>query len=55
MVCVYEKDARKIKLGMDGIRMPRKVECAIEDEIGVLHSGKIFWYNRKRIVADREE
>jgi hypothetical protein len=26
-----------------------------EEEIGVLHSGKIFWYSRKRIVADREE
>jgi hypothetical protein len=40
---------------MDGLRMLREEECATEEEIGVLHSGKIFWYSRKRIVADREE
>jgi hypothetical protein len=29
-------------------------EGAMEEEIGVLCSRKIFWYSRKRIVADRE-
>jgi hypothetical protein len=40
---------------MDGMRMLREEECATDDEIGVLHSGKIFRYSRKRIVVDREE
>jgi hypothetical protein len=40
---------------MDGIRMSREEECAIEEEIGVLRSGKEFWYYRKRTVDDREE
>jgi hypothetical protein len=39
----------------NGLRMSREEECVMEEEIGVLHSGKIFWYNRKRTVADREE
>ena len=26
----------------------------MEDNIGVLCNGKIFWYSRKRTMADRE-
>jgi hypothetical protein len=40
---------------MDGLRMSREEECVTEEEIGVLRSGKIFWYSRKRTVAEREE
>jgi hypothetical protein len=39
---------------MDGMRMSRKEEGVMKEEIGVLCSGKIFWYSRKRIVVDRE-
>jgi hypothetical protein len=35
--------------------MLREEECVTEEEIGVLHNGKRFQYNRKRIVANREE
>jgi hypothetical protein len=30
-------------------------ECATKEQIGVLHNGKIFWYNRKKTLAEREE
>jgi hypothetical protein len=40
---------------MDGLRMPIEEECAIEEEIRVLRSGKLFRYSRKRIVVDKEE
>jgi hypothetical protein len=39
---------------MDGMRMSRKEEGAMKEEIGVLHSGKIFRYSRKRNMVDRE-
>jgi hypothetical protein len=39
---------------MDGLRMSRKEEGATKEEIGVLRSGKIFRYSRKRNVVDRE-
>jgi hypothetical protein len=32
----------------------REEECVTDEEIGVLHSGKIFRHSRKRIVAERE-
>jgi hypothetical protein len=34
--------------------MSGKEEGVTEEEIGVLHSGKILWYNGKMIVADRK-
>jgi hypothetical protein len=37
------------------LRIPKEEECTTYDDIGVLHSGKIFRYSRKRIVVDREE
>jgi hypothetical protein len=43
------------RMNKEWMRMSREEECVIEEEIGVLHSGKIFWYSRKRIVVDREE
>jgi hypothetical protein len=39
---------------MDGMRMPREEGCVMDEEIGVLHSCKIFIHSRKRIVAKRE-
>ena len=52
---MYEKDAGKRKLGTDGLRMSREEECATKEDIGVLRSGKIFRYSRKRIMANKEE
>jgi hypothetical protein len=40
---------------MNGLIISREEECAVEEEVGVLHSGKRFWYSRKMIVAEREE
>jgi hypothetical protein len=34
--------------------MLREEECVMNEEIGVLHSGKRFRLNKKRIVAERE-
>jgi hypothetical protein len=39
---------------MDGMRMLREEECVMNEEIGVLCSGKRFRPNKKRIVAERE-
>jgi hypothetical protein len=39
---------------MDGLRMIREEEGTIEEEIGVLRSGKIFWYSKKRNLDDIE-
>jgi hypothetical protein len=33
--------AGKNKYGMDGLRIQREEECVMEEEIGVLHSGKM--------------
>jgi hypothetical protein len=35
--------------------MSREEQCAMKEEIGLLCSGKMFQYSRKRILADKEE
>ena len=39
---------------MDGMRMMRKEEVPMEEEIRVLRGGKIFWYSKKRNVVDEK-
>jgi hypothetical protein len=36
------------------MRMSREEECVMNEEIGVLRSGKRFRLNKKRIVDERE-
>jgi len=39
---------------MNWLRTLRDEECATNKDIGVLHNGKRFRPNKKRIVAERE-